>query len=156
MKLKRVVAEQRQMAGTAAGRDAGCDRGHPPLRDAVGDERVEIGCPGRFERRLFPLFLGGEVAEAVEHDEGKFRVYFESQFRIKSVQVHVPLTAVAAVCAGRFTLQKHRSGRIMSGSRAQRQRQSGARTIQQMLAAEINFWFEPALKCKKVNRWVMS
>src|SRR5207244_1660943 len=43
LKLERIVAEQRQVAGTPAGRDAGRDGSHPALRHAFEDEEVEIG-----------------------------------------------------------------------------------------------------------------
>ncbi len=88
LKFNRIIAEQREVARPAAGCDPGCDWNHAALCDTRGDERVDVRGFGGFQRREFILSSGGKVTEAVEHDEGEFRVGFESQIRIESVEVH--------------------------------------------------------------------
>ena len=76
------------MPRPAAGRDAGRDGNHAALRGILR-ERVEIRRGGGFERREIILFAGGDVAEAVEHDQHELGFGLERQFGIKSVQIHV-------------------------------------------------------------------
>src|SRR6266496_3027277 len=75
------------MSRSTAGRDAWGDGDHAALR-GVFAERVEVRRRGGFERREITLFLGGQVTQTVEHDEGKLGVGFQSQFRIQRVQFH--------------------------------------------------------------------
>ena len=51
-------------------------------------ERVEVRRAGGFERREVTLFTGGDVAQAVEHDERELGVGFQCQFGIECVQIH--------------------------------------------------------------------
>ncbi len=75
LKFQRVVAEQAEMAGPAAGRDAGRDGNHAALRGILR-ELVEVRRVRGFERREIILFLRGDVAEAVEDDERRAWLWF--------------------------------------------------------------------------------
>ena len=70
LEFQRVIAKEGEMAGTAAGSDAGGDGQHAALRGVLG-EGVEVGRDGGFERRHKALLAGGDVAEAVEDEEDK-------------------------------------------------------------------------------------
>src|SRR5262249_12638861 len=89
LKLERIVSKQSEVTRPAAGSDAGRDRDHATLRDAVGDERVEVGSRGGFQGRHFALDSGGNVAQSVQYDQGKLGVRFQCQFGIECVQFHV-------------------------------------------------------------------
>ena len=88
LELQRVVAEQGEVARTAARRNARRDRNHPALRDPAGDEGVEVGRPGGFQGREFALFLRGDVAQTVEHEQDEFRSGLDGEFRVQVVQFH--------------------------------------------------------------------
>ena len=85
-KLERIVAEQAEMTGTAAGGDARCDRNHATLRAAFGHETVEVGCVGGLEGRYFAMAGGGDVAETVENDQGQFGAGLDGEFCIQFVE----------------------------------------------------------------------
>ena len=79
MIFDRVVAEEREVAGTAARRDAGRHGDHAALRGVLSNG-VEVGRGGRFERRGGIRPTGGKIAEAIEHQQHEFGVGFECQF----------------------------------------------------------------------------
>ena len=84
LEFQRVIAKQAEVAGPAAGRDAGRSGNHAALRRVLGN-LVEIRRRGGLERREIILFLRGDVAQAVEDDEREFAVGFQCQFGIKRV-----------------------------------------------------------------------
>ena len=88
LKFQRIIAKQSEMAGAAARSDAGGDRNHASLR-AVPGQAVEVGGGGGFERGEIILFLGGDVAQSIEHEQCQFGICFDSQMRIKMIQVHI-------------------------------------------------------------------
>jgi len=88
LKFQWIIPKQRQMPGTAARSDTESDRRHPPLRGDFS-ERIEVGRHGRFERREKTLFAGGDVSQAVQHEENHFGFCLKGQFGIERVQVHV-------------------------------------------------------------------
>ncbi len=103
LEFQRVVAEQAEMPRPAAGRDAGRGGNHAALR-GVFAQRVEVRRGRGFQRRQVKLLRGGDVAEAVEHDQREFGFGFQCQFGIKRVQIHAPDFAAkraAAQCDSR-------------------------------------------------------
>jgi hypothetical protein len=92
LELQRVIAEQPEMAGAAAGRDAGRDGDHAALRAAGLHERVEVRRGGGFERRHVAGGGGGDVAEAVEHDEGELRARLDGERGVEFVEFHGPVS----------------------------------------------------------------
>ena len=87
LELQRVVAKQAQVSRPAARSDARRNRDHPSLR-RVFRQRIEVGGDRRFQRREIALLARGDVAHAVEHDQRHLGGGLQSQFRIKSIQVH--------------------------------------------------------------------
>jgi hypothetical protein len=84
LEFQRVIAEQAEVAGPAAGRDAGSGGNHAALRGVLGN-LVEVRRRGGLEWRQVILFLRGDVAQAVEHDECELGVGFKCQFGIKRI-----------------------------------------------------------------------
>ena len=76
--LQRVVAEEGEMAGAAAGRDAVAD-GHGEAADAVGGEAVEVDGVRLFELGAAGLGIG-QAAEAVDDEEDDFGVVLDDEF----------------------------------------------------------------------------
>ena len=84
--LQRVVAEQAQVPGAAAGADAG-QHGNAAAQDAGFGERVEIGRVGRFQLGLAARLLR-QAAQAVAHVHDDLGVVLDVQFAGKSVDIH--------------------------------------------------------------------
>ena len=84
--LQRVVAEQAEVAGPAAGADAG-QHGDAAAEDAALGERVEVGRVGRFELGQAARLLR-QAAEAVGHVHDDLGVVFDVQFAGEVVEVH--------------------------------------------------------------------
>jgi len=82
--FQRIVAKEAEVAGAAAGGDAGRGGNHAALRRVLGDF-VEVRRRGGLERRQVILFLGSDVAQAVEDDQRELGIGFECQFGIKRV-----------------------------------------------------------------------
>ena len=84
--LERIVAEQAEMAGAAAGADAGQD-GDAAAEDADFGEGVEVRRVGRFELGQAARLLR-QAAEAVGHVHDDLGVVFDVQFAGELVEVH--------------------------------------------------------------------
>ena len=84
--LQRVVAEEAEVAGAAAGADAGQHR-DAAAEDAGFGERVEIRRVGRFEFRQAARLLR-QAAEAVGNVHDDLRVVFGVQFAGEFMEVH--------------------------------------------------------------------
>jgi len=102
--FQRVVAEQPEVAGTAAGRDAVRGGDQPALRRVLG-QGVEIGRDRRLERGLVIRGGSGDIAEAVHHQQSHFGPVLQSQVRVKRIDAHkiTALGQARADCAGHGT-----------------------------------------------------
>ena len=107
LEFQRVIAEQTEMSRPAAGRDAGRNGNHAALR-RVFCQRIQVRRDGGLQRREIILFLRGDVAQAVEHDQREFGFGFQCQFGIKRVQIHAGILQQARRSAMRFRIW-HRS-----------------------------------------------
>ena len=87
LEFQRVVAKQAQVSRPAARSDARRNRDHPSLRRVFG-QRIQVGGDRRFERREIALLARGDVAHAVQHHQRQLGGGLQSQFRIKSIQIH--------------------------------------------------------------------
>ena len=79
LKLQRVVAEEGEVARAAARRDTGKHGDHPALGGIFG-QAVEVWGNGGFERREIALAADGDIADAVENDQGQFGIGLEGEF----------------------------------------------------------------------------
>src|SRR5665213_1697243 len=86
-KFARIIAEQPEMPRSAARRDSRADRHHAALC-AVFGQGVEVGGFGGFERGEIILFPGGNVAQAIQNNQGQFGVGFDRQFCVERIEVH--------------------------------------------------------------------
>ena len=84
--MQRVVAEQPEVAGAAAGANAGADR-NAAAQDAGLGERVEVGRIRRFQLGATARLLR-QAAQAIAHVHDDLRGVFDVQFARKSVEVH--------------------------------------------------------------------
>ena len=84
--LQRVVAEQAEVAGAAAGADAG-QHGDAAAEDADFGERVEVRRVGRFELGQAARLLR-QAAEAVGDVHDDLGVVFDVEFASEFVEVH--------------------------------------------------------------------
>ena len=82
LKFQRIVAEQAEMAGAAAGREAGRNGNHAALRGILR-KLVEVGRVRGFERREIAGFLRRNVAESVENNQRVLGFGFKGQLGIK-------------------------------------------------------------------------
>jgi hypothetical protein len=51
-------------------------------------DSIQVGGNGSFERRQVILFLGSQIAEAIEDYHDQLGFGFQRQFGIKSVKIH--------------------------------------------------------------------
>lgn len=86
-KFERIVAKQAEVAGAAAGSDAGRD-GRQTAHCGVFGERVEIRSFGDFERSAKAGGFGGDIADAVVHDERDFGFVRDREIRINFIEIH--------------------------------------------------------------------
>ena len=108
--LDRIVAEQAQMSGSAAGRDAGGDRIHAAL-NAVSGQGVQIGGLGglQFGRSAR---LDGQSAQAVGHEHHDFRLVGDLQVADQLLDIHASGSFIFQQCLGRmFHGNRRRCGR---------------------------------------------
>ncbi len=87
LKFHWIVPEEAEVAGAAARRDAGGDGNHAALGTGFG-EGVKVGGDGGFEGGEKILFLGGDVAEAVEDNEDEFGAGLDGEIGVKTINVH--------------------------------------------------------------------
>ena len=102
LELEGVVAEQAEVPGAGAGRDARQHR-HARAARAPGGEPVEVGGGGRFELGLAPR-IQRQAAEAVGHEHHDLGGVLLGEFADQFVLFHggVPDTEVAGAGKGRW------------------------------------------------------
>jgi hypothetical protein len=88
LKFERVVAKQPEVAGAAAGRDAGRDRNHAALGGIFG-ERVHVWSRCGFKRSEVVLVARSDVTEAVKDEKHEFGIRLQCQFGIESIKIHI-------------------------------------------------------------------
>ena len=86
-KFKRIVAEQPEVAGPAAGGDAGRNGNHAAQGRAFG-QHVKIRGASDFQRSPEASRLGGDVAEAIQDDKRQLGVIRNQQLMIDLICIH--------------------------------------------------------------------
>ena len=87
LELQRVIAKQAQVARPAPRGDARRNGNHAPLRGILR-QRIHVRGGCGFERGEVALFARGHIAHAIKDDQRQLGTGFQSQFSIKSIQVH--------------------------------------------------------------------
>ena len=105
--FERIVTEESEVTGSAAGSDTGLDGDAAPLHTAAG-QGVEIRRARGFQFGQSTRFQG-ETAQAVGHEHHNFRVAFLHQFPGQSVHIHKEAFRSLNV-ARRFLLLVAKSG----------------------------------------------